>query len=519
MARLTADFASTSDIGQRTSDIMKPVLLEMTGITKRFPGVVALSGVSLRLEKGEVLSVVGENGAGKSTLMKVLAGIHRPDEGEIRLDGKAVTFDGVSAAKAHGISLIHQELMLAPNLDVAGNIFLGTEHCKAFGILNRASMNRKAAEMMKRVGLDLPPTTLLSNLTTGQMQMVEIAKSLAMDARIIIMDEPTSSLTPVEAEKLFAIIADLKATGIAIVYISHRFEEILRITDRITVMRDGRYVGDLVTKETNHDQLVSMMIGRDFTTRFPTRVGKPGEITLAVQDLLVPGAKEGVSFHARQGEILGFAGLVGSGRTELMRCLFGVDQPLGGSIRFEGQAFTPHRPADAINRGVYLVPEDRKLHGVVLPMSIAQNISLPDIHNYLPYGWLQRGRESVVANEQLKQQAIKAPSVTQKVVNLSGGNQQKVVLGKWLAMRPRLLILDEPTRGIDVGAKAEIYRQIAALADQGLTILMVSSEMEEVIGLSDRVAVFSQRRLSGILEKDQLSEHNIMELMTGMKHD
>ena len=497
--------------------IKPPVLLEMTGITKRFPGVVALSGVSLRLGKGEVLSVVGENGAGKSTLMKVLAGIHRPDEGEIQLDGKAVTFDGVSAAKAHGISLIHQELMLAPNLDVAGNIFLGTEHCKKFGILNRASMNRKAAEMMKRVGLDLPPTTPLRNLTTGQMQMVEIAKSLAMDARIIIMDEPTSSLTPVEAEKLFAIIADLKATGIAIVYISHRFEEILRITDRITVMRDGRYVGDLVTKETNHDQLVSMMIGRDFTTRFPTRVGKPGEMTLAVQDLLVPGAKEGVSFQARRGEILGFAGLVGSGRTELMRCLFGVDQPLGGSIRFEGQAFTPRRPADAINRGVYLVPEDRKLHGVVLPMSIAQNISLPDIHNYLPYGWLQRGRESVVANEQLKQQAIKAPSVTQKVVNLSGGNQQKVVLGKWLAMRPRLLILDEPTRGIDVGAKSEIYRQIAALADQGLTILMVSSEMEEVIGLSDRVAVFSQRRLSGILEKDQLSEHNIMELMTGVK--
>ena len=257
-----------------------PRLLEMTAITKRFPGVVALSEVSLTLRKGEVLALVGENGAGKSTLMKVLGGVHQPDEGEIRIDGKAVVLDGVTAAKRHGISLIHQELMLAPNLDVAGNIFLGAEHRRGLGILDRASMNRKAAEMMKRVGLDLPPTTPLRNLTTGQMQMVEIAKSLAMDARIIIMDEPTSSLTPVEAEKLFAIIADLKASGIAIVYISHRFEEILRITDRITIMRDGRYVGDRITKDTDHDQLVSMMIGRDFTTRFPVRVGKPGEVLL-----------------------------------------------------------------------------------------------------------------------------------------------------------------------------------------------------------------------------------------------
>jgi len=493
-----------------------PLLLEMTGITKRFPGVVALSEVSLTLRAGEVLSLVGENGAGKSTLMKVLGGVYQPDEGEIRIDGKAVVLDGVTAAKRHGISLIHQELMLAPNLDVAGNIFLGAEHRRGFGLLDRASMNRTAAQMMKRVGLDLPPTTPLRNLTTGQMQMVEIAKSLALDARIIIMDEPTSSLTPVEAEKLFAIIADLKASGIAIVYISHRFEEILRITDRITVMRDGRYVGDLITKDTDHDKLVSMMIGRDFTTRFPARTSKPSEVALEVQDLLVPGATQGVSFSVRKGEILGFAGLVGSGRTELMRCLFGVDQPLGGTIRFEGQSFTPRRPSDAIARGVYLVPEDRKQHGVVLPMSIAQNVSLPDIHNYRPTWWLQRDQEQRIANEQLQLQAIKAPSVAQKVVNLSGGNQQKVVLGKWLAMRPKLLILDEPTRGIDIGAKAEIYKKISALADQGLTILMVSSEMEEVIGMSDRVAVFSQRRLSGILEQDQLSEHNIMELMTGL---
>ncbi len=491
-------------------------LLTMSGISKRFPGVVALSGVSMSLGRGEVLSLVGENGAGKSTLMKILGGVHRPDEGEIRLDGAVVSFDGVTAAKAHGIALIHQELMLAPNLDVAGNIFLGAEHRKALGGIDRASMNQRARELMARVGLDLPPTTPVRELTTGQMQMVEIAKSLAIDARIIIMDEPTSSLTPVEAEKLFAIIANLKKSGISIVYISHRFEEILRITDRITVMRDGKYVGDLVTRETNHDQLVSMMIGRDFTTRFPTRAGKPGETVLEVADVVVPGAPVGVSLEARRGEILGFAGLVGSGRTELMKVLFGVDQPEGGSMRFEDAAYAPRRPADAIARGVYLVPEDRKHHGLVLPMSIAENVSLPDIHNYRPWGWLQRRRETEVANQQLAKQAIKAPSIRHKAVNLSGGNQQKVVLGKWLAMRPRLLILDEPTRGIDIGAKAEIYRQIAALADSGLTILMVSSEMEEVIGMSDRVVVFSQRRISGILAKDQLSEHNIMQLMTGV---
>jgi ribose transport system ATP-binding protein len=478
--------------------------------------VVALSQVSLTLHRGEVLSLVGENGAGKSTLMKVLGGIHQPDAGEIRLDGRVVTLDGVAAAKRHGIALIHQELMLAPNLDVAGNIFLGTEPRRAGGLLDRATMNQRAVALLRRVGLDLPPTTPLAHLTTGQMQMVEIAKSLAVGARIIIMDEPTSSLTPVEAEKLFAIIADLTASGIAIIYISHRFEEILRITDRITVMRDGRQVGDLVTRDTDHDQLVSLMIGRDFTTRFPVRTGTPGDTVLEVNDLVVPGASAGVSFTARRGEILGFAGLVGSGRTEVMRCLFGVDQPLSGVMRFAGAAYAPRRPADAIARGVYLVPEDRKLHGVVLPMTIAENITLPDIHTYRPRWWLQRGREQAVANAQLAAQAIKAPSVAERVVNLSGGNQQKVVLGRWLAMQPRLLILDEPTRGIDIGAKAEIYRQIAALADQGLTILLVSSEMEEVIGLSDRVAVFSQRRLSGILEKDQLGEHRLMELMAGI---
>ena len=490
-------------------------LLTMSGITKRFPGVVALSDVSIELHAGEVLSLVGENGAGKSTLMKILGGVHLPDQGEMRIDGEPVRLSGIGDAMARGIALIHQELMLAPNLDVAGNIFLGSEPLLPLGRLDKQRMNREASTLLGRIGLAVTPTTPLSRLTTGQMQMVEIAKALAMRARIIIMDEPTSSLTPVEAEKLFLIIKDLTASGIAIVYISHRFEEILRITDRITVMRDGRRVGDLRTRDTNHDQLVSMMIGRDFTTRFPVRTGTIGAEILRIDDLQVPGSAAGLSFCVRQGEILGFAGLVGSGRTELMRVLFGVDRPLRGSMRFADADYAPQRPEDAITLGIYLVPEDRKLHGLVLQMSIAQNISLPDIQNYRPRFWLNRRREAEVAHEQLTRQAIKAPSIEQKVVNLSGGNQQKVVLGKWLAMRPRLLILDEPTRGIDVGAKAEIYRNIAALADLGLTILMVSSEMEEVIGLSDRIVVFSQRRISGILGKERFSEQNVMQLMTG----
>jgi ribose transport system ATP-binding protein len=381
--------------------------------------------------------------------------------------------------------------------------------------MDRAAMNAASEKLLVRVGLTAHPTTLVSELTTGQMQMVEIAKALSRNARIIIMDEPTSSLTSGESEKLFEIIAELKRNGIAIVYISHRMEEILRITDRVTVMRDGKYVGDLDTKKATHDSIISLMIGRQFGTLFPKRSKLPGEPILKVTGLRVPGTTQTVSFEARRGEIFGFAGLVGSGRTELMRAIFGVDRPLGGSMWFDGQEYLPRKPADAIARGLFLVPEDRKLHGLVLPMSIAENISLPDIGNYRPRGWLQRGKEREVAKRQSDRLSIRSSGIQQKAVTLSGGNQQKVVLGKWLAMNPKLLILDEPTRGIDVGAKAEIYRQIAELADNGITILMVSSEMEEVIGMSDRIAVMHERRLAGVLDKPQCEEKKIMALMTG----
>ncbi len=487
----------------------------MRNVTKRFPGVVALSDVQLHLGAGEVLALMGENGAGKSTLMKILGGAYPPDAGEIQIDGQPVKLGGIADAKRAGIALIHQELMPVPNLDIAGNIFLGREPRK-FGVIRRAQMRSSARALLKRVGLDLAPSTPMASLTAGQMQMVEIAKALAQEARIIIMDEPTSSLTLGEARQLFRIIADLKSAGKGIIYISHRLEEVTEVADRMTVLRDGKYVGDLDARNTTHDQIVAMMVGRPLSAWFPEKPERPpGQIVFVADDLIVPGAPAGVSFEVHRGEILGFAGLVGAGRTELMQVLFGVDWPMGGGMRLEGEPYAPRRTRQAIRSGVYLAPEDRKRHGLVLPMSVAQNISLPDIDNYKPRFWLNRRNEERVAAIEVQRMRIKTPTVRRKVVNLSGGNQQKVVLGKWLAMKPKLLILDEPTRGVDVGAKAEIYRHMAALAADGIAIIMVSSDMEEVLGISDRVAVMHERRLRRILPKEQLSQERVAMLMTG----
>ena len=500
-------------------------LLQMRGIVKRFPGVTALGGVSLTLQPGEVLALMGENGAGKSTLMKILGGAQLPDEGEIRIDGQPVVLDGVGEAKRRGIALIHQELMLAPNLDIAANIFLGNEHATSLlAPLRRRDFNRRAQALLARTGLALAPTTPVSTLTAGMMQMVEVAKALSINARIIIMDEPTSSLTGSESAHLFAIIAQLKAEGIGIIYISHRMEEVLTLADRITVLRDGRYVGDLNRAQATPDGIVAMMVGRELkgAAAEPPQLSTAGEIApvaLEVKGLRVPGAPAGVSFTARHGEILGFAGLVGSGRTELMATIFGVTPAdpggPGGSMWIDGVPFAPRNPRDAINRGVYLAPEDRKRHGLVLPMSVAENTSLPNVGAYGRWGWLNRATERRVAEAEVARLRTKTPSIRQRVVTLSGGNQQKIVLGKWLAMSPRVLILDEPTRGIDVGAKAEIYRHMAELADQGIAIVMVSSDMEEIIGISDRVVVMHERRIKGVLARHELSQQRIARLMTG----
>ncbi|HZK81231.1 MAG TPA: sugar ABC transporter ATP-binding protein [Humisphaera sp.] len=496
-----------------------PILLQMRGITKRFPGVVALQDVQLSLRAGEVLALMGENGAGKSTLMKILGGAHQPDAGEILIDGKPVVLHEIAEAKRQGIALIHQELMLAPNLDIAGNIFLGNEKNAGSSIawLDRSGMRKRADALLKRVGLDLPSTTPVSRLTAGQMQMVEIAKALSQNARMIIMDEPTSSLTLGEARQLFKIIDDLRQGGIGVVYISHRMEEVLQVADRITVLRDGKWVDDLSAAEATQEKIVAMMVGRPLSAWFPDRVARvPGEVILAVNELVIPGARAAVSFDVRRGEIFGFAGLVGSGRTELMEVLFGIHRPLAGGMRLEGEPYHPHGARDAIDHGVYLAPEDRKRNGLILPMTVAQNISLPDIANYGGWAWtLMRAKEKKIAEAEVSRMRIKTDSVTRKVVNLSGGNQQKVVLGKWLAMQPKVLILDEPTRGIDVGAKAEIYRHMAALAQSGIAIIMVSSDMEEVLGMSDRVAVMRERRIERILPREQATQERIAALMTG----
>ena len=498
-------------------------LLQMQGITKRFPGVIALSGVSLTLQPGEVLALMGENGAGKSTLMKILGGAQLPDEGDIRIDGQPVVLNGVSEAKRRGIALIHQELMLAPNLDIASNIFLGNERAPSLLMpLHRRELNRRAEALLARTGLKLPPTTPVSRLTAGMMQMVEVAKALSLDARIIIMDEPTSSLTAGESEHLFTIIRQLKAEGIGIIYISHRMEEVMVLADRITVLRDGRYVGELARAAATTDAIVAMMVGRELSGQyFPPKsveasaVAAAAPAVLTVEDLRVPGTPAGVSFSVAGGEILGFAGLVGSGRTELMETIFGVTPANSGRMTLAGKAFVPRRPRDAIRRGVYLAPEDRKRHGLVLPMTVAENTSLPNVGGYNRWGWLDRGAEKRVADAEVARLRTKTPSIRQRVVNLSGGNQQKVVLGKWLAMSPKVLILDEPTRGIDVGAKAEIYRHMAALAAQGIAILMVSSDMEEIIGMSDRVVVMHERHIKGALARGELSQERIARLMTG----
>ncbi|XXX72094.1 sugar ABC transporter ATP-binding protein [Sorangium sp. So ce134] len=495
-----------------------PPLLAMRGIVKRFPGVTALAGVSLTLRAGEVLAVVGENGAGKSTLMKILGGAYAPDEGQIVIDGAPVALRGVREARRLGVALIHQELMLAPNLDIAANIFLGNEGSRGLlSPLRREALCASAAALMARVGLALPPTTPVSALTAGQMQMVEIAKALSVNARILIMDEPTSSLTAGESRELFAIVERLRDEGIGVLYISHRMDDVLRLADRITVLRDGRHVGDLPRAEATHDRIVAMMVGRELSGRyFPERRERPPrEPVLEVRDLLVPGAPAGVSFTALRGEILGFAGLVGAGRTELMQAIFGATRALGGAMTLGGAPYQPRGTRDAIDRGVCLAPEDRKRHGLVLPMTLAENTSLPGLARYSRLGWLRRDAERRAAHGQVARLRIKAKGLDQRAVTLSGGNQQKVVLGKWLSMSPRVLILDEPTRGIDVGTKAEIYRHMAALVDEGMTLLMVSSDLDEILGMSDRVVVMHGRRITGVLPREGLTQERVAALMTG----
>jgi ribose transport system ATP-binding protein len=496
--------------------VVSPPLLEARGLTKRFPGVVALHDVSLRLGAGEVLAVIGENGAGKSTLMRILAGVERPDGGEVLLDGRAARIGSVQEAQGLGISLIHQELNLAENLDAGANIFLGREPHR-LGLLDRRRIDRQAAGLLARVGLTVSPRTPVDRLAPGQRQLVEIAKALSVSARILIMDEPTSSLTQSEAARLFRVVGDLRGRGIAIIYISHRLGEVVSLADRVMVLRDGKNAGELRGGEIDRDRMVRMMVGRELSQLYHRRPRTPGEPVLEVTGLRTAAwPREEVSLSVRAGEMVALGGLVGAGRTDLLRAIFGAEPPLAGRIVVRGTPARCSSPRQAIRAGVALVPEDRKLDGLIAEMTVRENLSLASLHrDRRAAGLLDRAAERRLAARMIGELAIRTAGDRRPAGLLSGGNQQKVVLGRWLALDPRVLLLDEPTRGIDVGAKEEIYLLMERLAERGVGILFASSEMEEVFGMADRVLVMREGRIAGELDRDGLSEEAVMGLATG----
>lgn len=498
-----------------------PPRVQATGVRKEFPGVLALDGVSLTLAPGEVLAVIGENGAGKSTLMKVLAGVYHPDAGEVRLDGQPIRFTGPADAIKAGISLIHQELNLAENLSVTDNLFLGREPTSGgpLRVLRRRESTARATELLARVGLPASHASRrVEGLSPGEKQLVEIARALGSDVRVLIMDEPTSSLTQSETERLYGVIESLKAAGVSVLYISHRLAEVKRCADRVTVLRDGRNAGELSKAETNHDNMVRLMVGRDLAQYHPRahRSGVGGDPVLSVRGLTFRGGPAtGVSFDVRAGEILGMAGLVGAGRTELAEAVFGVRPVTGGELHLDGRPLSVRHPWDAIAAGVLLVPEDRRLHGLVLPEGVGFNLSLPNLDRLGSRLGIRRGAEAELHRTWIERLRVKTPSAAQPVGLLSGGNQQKVVYGKWLARGPRVLILDEPTRGVDVGAKAEIYALLDELAGRGVAVWMITSDMEELLGMADRAVVMHEGRLAGELARDELAEEAVMRLATG----
>ncbi len=492
--------------------------LRLSRVRKSYPGVLALAGFDMEVRRGEVIGLVGENGAGKSTLMKILGGVIAPDSGSIAIDRVEYGALTVGGSIRAGIAFVHQELNLFDNLDVAANVFIGREPRK-FGILNIVDRDRQraaVAPLLKRLGANFTPDTPVSRLSLAQQQLVEIAKALSYDARLVILDEPTSSLPIAETERLLEVIAGLKAEGISVIFISHRLQEVERACDRVIVLRDGVQVGTLERADVSHAAMVRLMIGRDLKVAYTPGKAAPGEVVLAATGMRTAAwPTRPVDLALRRGEILGLAGLVGSGRTELARAIFGVDAAVGGSITLEGAPAAIRAPSDATARGIFLVPEDRKGQGILLDLPIAQNITLPNLPAYCSAGLVSPSRESARGQSSKADLDIRAPNVAVRTGSLSGGNQQKVVLAKWLAMNPRVIILDEPTRGIDIGAKAEIYRLMRGLADAGVAVLMISSDMEEVIGVSDRIAVMHEGAISGVLNRDQFSEENVLLLAVG----
>jgi rhamnose transport system ATP-binding protein len=492
------------------------MLLSAASISKSFAGVRALEDVSFDLRPGEVHALVGENGAGKSTLIKVITGAEVPDRGEIVVNGQPVAFMDPGLSRALGIAAIYQQPSLFPDLTVAENIALALETGGPWRRLNWRERTRRAAELLGRIGASIDPDRLVATLSMPEQQLVEIAKALGADARIVIMDEPTASLTEREVDHLIRTIAMLKEHGVGIIYISHRLEEVFAVADRVTVLRDGRTIETCARSDVDRARLIQMMVGRELSAVFPKRTIAHGPVALEVSSLSQSAAGiEDVSFSVRQGEILGVAGLVGSGRTQLAETLFGLTPADSGEVRIRGQEARLRSPQDAIRAGLAYVPEDRRQHGVVLEMSVGANTSLASLDAVSSYGLIDDGRERSAAEQFVDRLRIKTPSVAAKAGMLSGGNQQKVSLARWLATKPSVLILDEPTQGVDVGSKAEIHSLMQSLAEQGLAIVMISSELPEILGMSDRIAVMRGGRIRGVLDRSGATQEAVMALAVG----
>ncbi|MGV8953243.1 MAG: sugar ABC transporter ATP-binding protein [Cypionkella sp.] len=493
-----------------------PAILSLDAIIKDFPGVRALSSVSLSLYPGQVTALVGENGAGKSTVVKILTGIYQPDGGAILVDGKPVQFATAQAAAAHGITAIHQETVLFDELSVAENIYLGHAPRGRFGLIDTAAMMRQAREILVSIEADIDPAIRLRDLSIASKHLVAIARALSIDARVVIMDEPTAALSHKEINELYALVDKLRAQGKAILFISHKFDEIFRIADRFTVFRDGQFVGEGKIADATQGDLVQMMVGRSVDQIFPKRVSDLGEEVLKVVGYDHPTEFADINFSLKRGEILGFYGLIGAGRSEVMQALYGITKPSKGAVRIDGAVRVIRSPADAVANGIVYVPEDRGKQGAITALPIYQNVTLPSLARTSRRGFLRLAEEFKLAREYTSRLDLRAASLETPVGNLSGGNQQKVVIAKWLATQPRLIILDEPTKGIDIGSKAAVHEFMAELAAQGLAVIMVSSEIPEVLGMSDRVIVMREGRIVAELTKDQMTPETLVRRAAGI---
>ncbi|MGM4912371.1 sugar ABC transporter ATP-binding protein [Rhizobium sp. 768_B6_N1_8] len=488
-------------------------LLSAEGVRKEFPGVVALDDVQFRLKRASVHALMGENGAGKSTLMKILAGIYTPDKGDIRLKGVEIRLKSPLDALENGIAMIHQELNLMPFMTVAENIWIRREPKNRFGFVDHGAMHRMTEELFARLNIAIDPDIEVRYLSVANRQMVEIAKAVSYNSDVLIMDEPTSALTEREVEHLFRIIRDLRAQGIGIVYITHKMNELFEIADEFSVFRDGRYIGTHASTEVTRDDIIRMMVGREITQMFPKEEVPIGEVVLSVKDLCLNRVFRDVSFEVRAGEILGVAGLVGSGRSNVAETLFGVTPASSGSVELFGKPVTISSPTEAIRHQMAFLTEDRKDTGCLLILDVLENMQIAVLQDrYVKGGFVQQGAIEATCEDMAKRLRVKTPSLYERVENLSGGNQQKVLIGRWLLTHPKILILDEPTRGIDVGAKAEIHRLVTEMARNGVAIIMISSEMPEVLGMSDRIMVMHEGRVTGFLNRDEATQIKVMEL-------